>query len=182
MTLIKRYSNRKLYDTERKRYITLDGIAVLIRQGEDVTVVDNDSGDDLTNQVLSQIILEQEKQKAGYLPKSILTALVKAGDSTVEGLRKMMNDSVESIRQVDLEIEDRIESLVNRGELAVEDAQELRKTLIDKASSLRSKSLISKAEIEKALANLEVPTREEVQSIGKQIDELNAKIDGLISK
>ena len=58
MLVIKRYPNRKLYDTEAKRYITLDGITELIHRGEDLHVVDHETGEDLTTVTLSQIIFE----------------------------------------------------------------------------------------------------------------------------
>ncbi len=62
MPLIKRYPNRKLYDTEAKRYVTLENITEMIQKGEEVQVVDYESGEDLTNLTLTQIILEQEKK------------------------------------------------------------------------------------------------------------------------
>ena len=61
--IIKRYPNRKLYNTDTKTYITLDAIAALIRKGQSVQVVDNATGDDLTALTLSQIIFEQEKKR-----------------------------------------------------------------------------------------------------------------------
>ena len=70
MPVIKRYPNRKLYDTESKRYITLDGIARLIRKGEEVQVIDHTTDEDLTAVTLTQIIFEQEKKKGGFLPTS----------------------------------------------------------------------------------------------------------------
>ncbi|MCK5314811.1 MAG: polyhydroxyalkanoate synthesis regulator DNA-binding domain-containing protein, partial [Anaerolineales bacterium] len=73
MLNIKRYPNRKLYDTEAKQYITLDEIADLIRQGQEIRVTDNVTGEDLTAVTLSQIIFEQEKKQSGFLPRSVLT-------------------------------------------------------------------------------------------------------------
>ena len=67
MRIIKRYSNRKLYDTAAKEYITLEAIADLIRAGEEIQVVDNVTEEDLTALTLSQIILEQEKKKKGFV-------------------------------------------------------------------------------------------------------------------
>lgn len=82
--LIKYYPNRKLYDTNLRKYISLDGLADLIHQGEDIQVVDNVSGADLTALSLTQIIYEQEKQHAGLLPRSILTGLVRAGKQALD--------------------------------------------------------------------------------------------------
>lgn len=181
MTVIKRYSNRKLYDTERKRYITLEGIAVLVRQGEDISVIDKETGDDITNQVLSQVILEQQKQRAGYIPKSILTALIKASDSTIDTLKRRFNDSIEYLRKVDEEIDQRIVSLVDRGELAFEDAQEIRRSLLNEVKSGKQPRTPTQDEVEKALDTLGVPSREQVENLSHQIDELNAKIEALIN-
>ncbi len=60
--LIKKYANRKLYDTRTSHYITLDGIADLVRDGHTIEVVDRDSGQDLTQVILSQIVLSEEKR------------------------------------------------------------------------------------------------------------------------
>ncbi len=65
--LIKRYGNRKLYDTQESRYVTLEVIASLVKQGEEVRVLDNDSGEDLTAVTFAQIILEEERRKHGPL-------------------------------------------------------------------------------------------------------------------
>ena len=70
MNIIKRYPNRKLYNTSSKQYITLEGIADLIRAGEDVQILDHTNGEDLTALTLTQIIFEQEKKKSGFLPRS----------------------------------------------------------------------------------------------------------------
>src|SRR5512135_361111 len=72
MPLIKRYANRKLYDTEAKRYVTLEDLAGFVRQGEDVRVVDHATGEDLTSQTLFQIIFEEEKKIGGLLPQVFL--------------------------------------------------------------------------------------------------------------
>src|SRR5947207_4990575 len=60
--LIKKYANRKLYDTRTSRYITLEGIAQLVREGHEIEVVDRDNGKDLTQVTLSQIVLSEEKR------------------------------------------------------------------------------------------------------------------------
>jgi polyhydroxyalkanoate synthesis repressor PhaR len=76
MPVIKRYPNRKLYDTAARRYISLDGIADLIRDGAEVQVVEHDTGDDLTALILMQIIVEQEKRQSGFLPRPVFASLV----------------------------------------------------------------------------------------------------------
>ena len=82
--LIKRYSNRKLYNTRESRYITLDELADLIKAGTNVRVVDNDSSEDLTSVTLSQILLENERKKRDALPRSLLVDLVHRSDQLVD--------------------------------------------------------------------------------------------------
>src|SRR5436309_12757921 len=60
--LIKKYANRKLYDTRSSRYITLEGIAQLVREGNEIKVVDRDNGQDLTHLTLSQVVLSGEER------------------------------------------------------------------------------------------------------------------------
>src|SRR5438309_529922 len=79
--VIKRYSNRKLYDTQESRYVTLEEIEEMLRGGREISVVDAASGDDLTSVTLSQIILEHERNHRGTLPTSFLHQLIKHGEA-----------------------------------------------------------------------------------------------------
>jgi polyhydroxyalkanoate synthesis repressor PhaR len=77
---IKKYGNRRLYDTGNSRYINLEDIAKLIREGKDVKVVDAKTGQDLTRVTLTQIITEDAKDKPTGLPLELLRQLIVAGD------------------------------------------------------------------------------------------------------
>jgi polyhydroxyalkanoate synthesis repressor PhaR len=81
--IIKRYTNRKLYDKQESRYVTLEEIARLVRRGEDLKVVDNETDDDLTAVTLAQIILEEEKRKTHLLSVPFLRKLIRSGEATV---------------------------------------------------------------------------------------------------
>ncbi len=78
--LIKKYGNRRLYDTAGSRYVNLDEIAGLVRQGKEVQVVDAKSGRDLTRVTLTQIITEDAKQRPTGLPLELLRQLIVATD------------------------------------------------------------------------------------------------------
>lgn len=78
--VIKKYGNRRLYDTVASRYLNLDDIAALIRQGKDVKVVDAKTGQDLTRVTLTQIITEDAKDKPTGLPLELLRQLIIASD------------------------------------------------------------------------------------------------------
>ncbi len=84
--VIKRYANRKLYDTQRSRYVTLDQIAEMIRDGEDVKIVDNNSKEDLTTVTLAQIIFEEEKKQKSFLPLNAMRNIIQSGGERIEEL------------------------------------------------------------------------------------------------
>src|SRR5215208_3871004 len=73
---IKKYANRRLYDTESSAYITLDRLAQMVREGREFEVVDAKSGDDITRQVLTQIIVEEESRGTTMLPINFLKQLI----------------------------------------------------------------------------------------------------------
>jgi polyhydroxyalkanoate synthesis repressor PhaR len=73
---IKKYANRRLYDTESSSYITLDKLAGMIREGRDFEVLDAKSGEDITHQVLTQIIVEEESRGSTMLPVNFLRQLI----------------------------------------------------------------------------------------------------------
>jgi polyhydroxyalkanoate synthesis repressor PhaR len=110
--LIKRYGNRKLYDTKASCYITLDGIAALVRQGEDVRVIDNDSGEELTALIFAQIILEEEKKKTGLLSLPALRWIIREGEARLHELRDRMDKGREAIDTVRDFAERSVERLV----------------------------------------------------------------------
>jgi polyhydroxyalkanoate synthesis repressor PhaR len=74
--VIKRYSNRKLYDTKASRYVTLLQIAEMVREGEEVQIIDNNTKDDLTEITLAQIIYEEQKARARSVPLQTLKELI----------------------------------------------------------------------------------------------------------
>ena len=88
MRLIKRYSNRKLYDTETRSYITLDGLASLVAEGEEIRVVDNDTKEDLTSVILSQLVLERERSQR-FVPSAVFSQLLRGSENLSRSLSKV---------------------------------------------------------------------------------------------
>lgn len=95
--LIKRYESRKLYDTEESRYVSLDEIANWIRQGQEVRVVDNASGSDVTSQTLTQIILDEGRKGTSFLPSELLHDLVRVGERAVNSGLEQVQHSVDRL-------------------------------------------------------------------------------------
>ena len=88
--LIKKYANRKLYDTRTSRYVTLDDIAVLVRDGHDIRVVDRDNGTDLTQVILSQIVLTEERRGPKGIVDAGADALQERGQALLEYVRRTL--------------------------------------------------------------------------------------------
>jgi polyhydroxyalkanoate synthesis repressor PhaR len=179
MPVIKRYPNRKLYDTAAKQYITLGGMAALIREGEDVTVIDHATGEDLTALTLSQVIFEQQKKHSGFLPYSVLTGLIQAGGDTLTNLRRSLSSSLGLSRYVDEEIERRIQVLVAQGKLSEEEGERLRAELVAPSQRLPEAEWPEEADLERFLEERGVPTRSEIQNVVEQLDVLAEKLEGL---
>ena len=179
MLVIKRYPNRKLYDTEAKQYVTLEGIAALIREGKEIRVVDHATGEDLTSLTLTQVIFELEKKRSGFLPQGVLAGLIRSGGDTLGSLRRSLASPLDLARHVDEEIERRMQAMVHRGELAAEDAMHLRDQLLARRRRRPPAPLPSDDQIERALASHGVPTREQFLRINEQLDHLADKLDGM---
>ena len=82
--LIKKYPNRRLYDTEESRYITLNDVQKLVRDGVEIRVVDTQSGDDITRGILIQIITEQEASGNPMFTTEVLTRFIRFYDESVQ--------------------------------------------------------------------------------------------------
>ena len=98
--VVKRYANRKLYDTQDSRYVTLEQISEMIREGENVKVVDNNSKEDLTSVTLAQIIFEEEKKQRSFLPLAALRNIIQSGGESLHELMNQISESAEKVGRV----------------------------------------------------------------------------------
>jgi polyhydroxyalkanoate synthesis repressor PhaR len=109
--VIKRYTNRKLYDTVESRYVTLDEIAAMIKEGVEVRIIDNRTKEDLTSVTLAQIIFEEEKKK-NQMPLAVLREIIRHPGESISGfIQKEVTPRVASIRE---EAESRLDKLLRR--------------------------------------------------------------------
>lgn len=95
--VIKRYSNRKLYDTQESRYVTLEEIEEMIRAGKEISVVDATTSEDLTSVTLAQIILESERSRRTALPTEFLHQLIKHGEAWHDFVQRSMKGTLEGL-------------------------------------------------------------------------------------
>ena len=124
MKTIKRYQNRKLYDTEASTYVTLEDITRMIRSGEDVKVIDNKTKRDLTAVTLAQIIFEEQKKQHGILPLWSLRRIIQTGGESIqEFVEKRITPGITAVQQTQKEVEQYVERLVSRGSVSPEEAR-----------------------------------------------------------
>lgn len=177
MPMIKRYPNRKLYDTQAKQYITLEEIANLIRQGQEIQVLDHATNEDLTAVTLTLVIFEQEKKRRGFLPQAVLTGLIQSGGETLGSIRRALALPLGLQRQVDEEIERRIRALVAQGELDEREGQCLLEKLAPPAQRPLGRQKPSDSDIERLLAARGVPSQQDFAEIVRRLDELTVKLE-----
>jgi polyhydroxyalkanoate synthesis repressor PhaR len=107
--IIKRYQNRKLYDTSDSCYVTLEDISEMIKLGEDVEVIDNETKEDLTAVTLAQIIFEEQKRKTHVLPLNTFTQIIQSGGETIkEVVAKTIETGAREIANVRSFIDDKV--------------------------------------------------------------------------
>src|SRR5712691_689802 len=115
--LIKKYANRKLYDTQTSRYVTLEDIADLVRDGQEIRVVDRETGHDLTQVILSQIVLSQEKRGPARLVDAGADALQERGQALLDYVRKTLNVPGEIVGQMErrrMDVEAMVDEAIER--------------------------------------------------------------------
>jgi polyhydroxyalkanoate synthesis repressor PhaR len=119
VTTIKKYANRRLYDTSRSTYITLDDLAAMVREGREFRVVDARSDDDITHNVLTQIIMETEQKGQTLLPVSFLRDIISMyGDSMQAIVPGYLNNAMESFRRNQQQFRTAIEGALSGNPLA----------------------------------------------------------------
>jgi len=175
--IIKRYQNRKLYNTQSKKYVTLEEIENLIKNEQDIIVIDNRTGKDITAITLSQIIFGFEKNRSGFLPIKLLLSLVQSGGIRIDDLKQNIIDSLSLYHNYDLEIERRINILVNNGELSQESGSEL----LEKLIAFNKYDQVKLSGIEDIIIGYikgqQIPTKNELDLLIQKIDVISQRID-----
>jgi len=184
MPLIKRYANRKLYDTDSKRYITLDGIAEMIRQQQDVKVIDHETGEDITALTQAQIIFEQERKLRSGIPHTVFTNLIQTGSDTFSQVWHALIPPDEWKKAVDVEIEQRVQALIQRDKVTDDDGFHMLDMLLTppepepQPEPARTDRPTPLSGLEK-LIKQRAPTQEQLEQLTRQVEALSAEVERL---
>lgn len=167
MEIIKKYANRKLYQTSRKRYITLTGIAELVAAGETIQVIENDSGADITASVLAQAVIQLRDTPP--LAVQVLSGILQLGGGALNSVRRNVLASFGKYDDFGDELTRRLAALVAAGQLSAEAAAEWHCTLLTETAGGGRAGIENEARI--ALERL----RAEVTRLSTAVDELSRR-------
>lgn len=110
-TIIKKYANRRLYDTGRSSYVTLDDLCEMVQEGHDFKVIDAKSGNDITRSVLTQIIADQEASEETLLPTDFLRTLIGFYGNNMQ---TMLPQYLEQTMSVFVQNQERMQEQINK--------------------------------------------------------------------
>jgi polyhydroxyalkanoate synthesis repressor PhaR len=179
--VIKRYTNRKLYDTVESRYVTLDEIAEMVKAGAEVKVIDNRTKEDLTSVTLAQIIFEEEK-KTSKMSLDTLKDLIRHGGEVaqrlVEGTQAELRGRVEAVRAA---AEQRVQNFLKSGQQTTDRAKELVQASQESMAALQKRVDDRVRAAVEGMTNL-AEVRRSLDDIAKRIEGLEKRLDEIAKR
>jgi len=174
--VIKRYTNRKLYDTVESRYVTLDEIAQMIKAGAEVKIIDNRSKEDLTSVTLAQIIFEEEKKRS-QMPLGVLREIIRHGGEAVAGFYQEKAGTLAG----------KLGELKSKTELIREGLEEkvrgvtgiFRGKAEEGAAVVKDAVAAGEAAVKQAAESVSTAAQAEIERLQKKVQELEKKISEL---
>jgi len=166
--LIKRYANRKLYNTQTSRYITLKGIAELIEADQEIRVIDNESGEDITSVALSQILVDSERNNSA-VPNSLFSQLMERGGDVIYGaFQRGVHDATEGIEE--------IQQRVRKAVTSPGDARGFSDWIA--YANPDFERMVQKT-VERVFKALDLPRRSDIRALNKNLERVAAAIETL---
>jgi polyhydroxyalkanoate synthesis repressor PhaR len=171
--VIKKYANRRLYNTETSSYITLDNLAAMTREGREFKVVDAKSDDDITHTVLTQIIMEEESRGETMLPSGFLRQLISMyGDSMQAMVPSYLEASMEAFRRNQMQFRTALEGAFTGGPF--EELHKRNMAMFDAATSILKPGAKNAASAPKNDGK-----DDEIAALKAQLAALQSKVDKL---
>ncbi|MFW2830448.1 polyhydroxyalkanoate synthesis repressor PhaR [Sphingomonas sp. ID0503] len=176
--IIKKYANRRLYNTESSSYITLDYLAQMTRDGREFKVIDAKSEDDITRSVLTQIIMEEENRGQTMLPVSFLRQLISLyGDSMQSMVPQYLEASMEAFRRNQAQFRSAMEGAFAGGPFA--DIAKRNMEMFEAAAQAFQTANVAVAKGKPATA-ASTAAEDEIAALKAQLSGLQDKIDKLV--
>jgi polyhydroxyalkanoate synthesis repressor PhaR len=173
--VVKKYANRRLYNTESSSYITLDSLAEMVRNGRDFVVYDAKSGEDITRSVLTQIIVEEESKGRALLPTTFLRQLIGFyGNSVQSVVPKYLEQTMDAFTAQQDQMRRAVEQTM--GTLIPPSLQEVGRqnmAMMERAMSLFSPFMPGEGDARAAQAN---PAEEEIAALKREVELLRQQL------
>ncbi len=181
MHLIKKYANRKLYDTTDKRYLTMDSLAELIKDGAEVSIVDNETGRDLTSSIVSQLLAREKDDFGAAVPSGILMQMLRKGRGTLFGYGKKYVSLWQSAFMMSKdEIEKFINSLVREKELSEAEGRNLKNEIVSITNHLKTWILQNiDRRVTDGLKMMNLATHEQIVELMDKVEALTRQVRDL---
>ena len=178
MHKIKKYANRKMYDTHDKRYVTMAQLSELIKQGEEVMIIDNRTGEDITTAIISQLIGRDNKEKDTNVSSQLLMQLLRKGGGTLtDYAKKYMSIWQGALNVAEDEVTPLVNRLVKNKELSISEAAKLKQEIMGYTSSLKrwiSDSIDKR--VGEVLQSMNLVTNDHLKALSLEVDALSKKV------
>ncbi len=179
MHRIKKYANRKLYDTTDKKYISRKRLSELIKQGEDIVIIDNETGEDLTASIVSGLIATTSgKAGGGTVSSGVLIQLFrKGGNALTDYAKRYVSLWQKSFTLAEDEIDSMVKTLVKNKEISKSEGNRLKNEIIGYTTSL--KDWISDtvdAKLKEVLSATNLATKNQVAELSQRVNTLEEKL------
>jgi polyhydroxyalkanoate synthesis repressor PhaR len=181
---IKKYANRRLYNTGTSTYVTLEDLAAMVKKGEDFVVHDAKSGEDITRSVLTQIIFEQEnKEGQNLLPIAFLRQLIRFyGDSMQMLVPRYLEVSIDSLTREQEKFRQQMAQAFGVGSFgALEDQVRRNMEMFERAFAMFT-PFARRGQAGPGAAELDKSKPGEIDDLRRQLDEMQRKVDRLTEK
>jgi polyhydroxyalkanoate synthesis repressor PhaR len=179
MHKIKKYANRKMYDTHDKRYVTMAQLSELIKQGEEVLIIDNRTGEDITTAIISQLIGRDNKEtdRTAVSSQLLMQLLRKGGGTLTDYAKKYMSLWQGAFNMAEDEVTLLVNRLVKNKELSISEAAKLKQEIMGYTSSLKrwiSDSIDKR--IGEVLQSMNLATNDHLKALSAKVDALSKKV------
>ena len=184
MRIIKKYANRKLYDTVEKTYISMDRLTELIKAGEEVSVIDNQTDQDITVSILSQLLAREKRDGDPGELSDVLSNLLRKGSDTVFGYAKKYSSRWQSAMTMAEDELEKVTKIIFKGrDVGEEDREDFKQGLLGQADKLKH-WISDKVDqrVDDVIAIMKLVTRDELKALIDTVAALEQRVRDLEAK
>ncbi|MBD3382097.1 MAG: hypothetical protein GF404_07865 [candidate division Zixibacteria bacterium] len=182
--LIKRYSNRRLYDPQENRTITLDDLIHLIRTGRKVKIVESQTDRDITGRVLAQaLVYDLKSWQDGESKIEIMKLLISEGEGAMDFIKKTMLASIGAFEMTRSKVEEIVDTLVEKGEIKKGERSQAVMEMMDKVDeNMKNFRARVSEEVESKLKSMRVAKKNDLEQLEGKVDQLIESLAKLEAK